>query len=87
MPVLNDFSTTVTLLRRRDESEMRSEEARTALRNINSPSIEIQASFDSKILLELKPEIFLKLCMIQHLLVPEAKPEKHYIQKKDKKLS
>jgi hypothetical protein len=66
---------------------MRSEEARIALRNIHSPAIDINACFDSKILLELKPEIFLKLCMIQYLLGPEAKPEKHYIDKMNKKLS
>jgi len=53
---------------------MRTQEARDSLKNIKTPAFEVRASFD-EILLQLKPEIFLKLCMISHLLLTEAKPE------------
>ena len=46
----------------------------------------MRARFDTEILLQLKPEIFLKLCRLPDLLVTEAKPEQYYIQKMNKKL-
>ena len=61
-PVLQDFQTTVYILRKRDQSEMGSQEAREALSQINSPEIEIRASFDTDVQLQLKPEVFGKLC-------------------------
>ena len=52
---------------------MGSQDAREALSKINSPEIEVRASFDTDVQLELKPEIFGKLCQIGTLLVAEAK--------------
>lgn len=48
-PVLQDFQTTVIILRRRDKSEMGNQEARDALSKIVSPEIEVKASFDTDV--------------------------------------
>jgi len=86
-PVLQDFQTTVVILRKRDKSEMGTQEARDALSKIESPEIEVRASFDTDIQMQLKPEIFGKLCQIADLLVTEAKQDEYYINKMNKKLS
>lgn len=86
-PVLQDFQTTVIILRRRDKSEMGNQEARDALSKIVSPEIEVKASFDTDVQLQLKPEIFGKLCRIGDLLVTEVRQDEYYINKMNKKLS
>jgi hypothetical protein len=40
-----------------------------------TPALEVRATFDTNILLSLKPEIFIKLCMIGDLLATEAPPD------------
>lgn len=65
---------------------MRSQELKEALKLVNSPAIQVKASFDTDIMLQLKPEVFLKLCLINKLLVTETKPEYYYINKMNKKL-
>lgn len=47
--MLQDFQTTVYILRKRDKSEMGSQDAREALSKINSPEIEVRASFDTDV--------------------------------------
>jgi hypothetical protein len=84
--VLSDFQTTVLIMRKRELSEMRSEEARHQLRLNTSPAIEVKASFDTEILLQLKPAIFLKLCLMPEVLMSEGKPEQYYVEKMNKKL-
>lgn len=66
---------------------MGTQEARDALSKIKSPEIEVRASFDTDIQMQLKPEIFGKLCRIAELLVTEAKQEEYYINKMNKKLN
>ena len=45
---------------------------------LKSPNVEVIARFDNDILLQLKPEVFLKLCRISELVIAEVKPEQHY---------
>jgi hypothetical protein len=66
---------------------MGTQEARDALSKIKSPEIEVRASFDTDIQMQLKPEIFGKLCRIAELLVTEAKQDEYYINKMNKKLN
>ena len=71
-PVLNDFTTSVLVTRKRDESELRSAEAKAQLKETKTPLLNVSAQFDSELLLSLKTATFLKLCRIQRLLVAEA---------------
>lgn len=60
---------------------------RDALKKLKSPATEIRAMFDTNILLSLKPDIFLKLCLITELLSTETKPEQFYIDRMNNNLN
>ena len=75
--VLQDFTTKVGIARRRNESEMASQEAKDALRQHVSPKVTIRAKFDTDINVEVKTEIFAKLCQIQTLFFTEPKAKQH----------
>jgi hypothetical protein len=47
--------------------------------------MEIKATFDTNILLSLKPDIFIKLCMMGDLLSAEAPPDQFYIDRMNEK--
>ena len=54
---------------------MRNQEMRDTYNSLKTPLTEVRATFDTNILLSLKPEIFIKLCMIGELLMTEAPPD------------
>jgi hypothetical protein len=67
-PVLKDFNTTVNIILKRDPSDMQTEQARQQLKLVGTPNTEVRAHFDTDVRLELKPDVFIKLCMITDLL-------------------
>jgi hypothetical protein len=77
---MKEFETTITIIQKRDMNQMSNQEARDALSKLQTPATEIRASLDD-ILLQLKPEIFIKLCLMSELLITEAKPNKFYIDR------
>ena len=50
-PVLSDFNTTVSVIRKRDQHEMKTEEARRQLKLCGTPTTEVRANFDTDVLL------------------------------------
>jgi hypothetical protein len=54
---------------------------------LKTPALEVRATFDTNILLSLKPEIFIKLCMIGDLLATEAPPDQYYIDRMNDKFN
>lgn len=49
--VLQNFNTSVTIIKKRDVNQMRNQEMRQALTNLRTPATEIRAAFDTNILL------------------------------------
>lgn len=66
---------------------MGNQEAWDDLSKIKSPELEVRASFDTDIQMQLKPAIFSKLCTMGTLLVTETKQDEYYINKMNKKLN
>lgn len=60
--ILEDFTSSVILLKKRAESEMRSDAQRKLLADDTSPAFAIKAEFKDDMQLRLKPAVFQKLC-------------------------
>ena len=83
--VLEDFSTSLIMLKKRAIAEMRTHEEKIALSKNMSPSFEIKAAFDNEMKFSLRPVIFLKLLKIGDLVAEPPKPDAYYIKKMRKK--
>ena len=84
--ILEDFSTTVLLLKKRAESEMKTPELLAALMAVRSPAIEVKAQFDDEMKFSLRPAVFQKLTRIGNLFTEGKKPEYYYKNKMLEKL-
>ena len=62
---------------------MKDNKSKQELLKLKSPATEVRASFDTNILLSLKPEIFIKLCKLTDLLSTEAQSDKFYIDRRN----
>ena len=83
--VLEDFSTSLIMLKKRAIAEMSTHEAKIALSKNMSPGFEIKAAFDNEMKFSLRPVIFVKLLKIGDLVSEPPKPDEYYIKKMRKK--
>jgi len=84
--ILEDFTSSVILLKKRAESEMRSDAQRKMLADDTSPAFAIQAEFKDDMQLRLKPAVFQKLCNLGSLFSEGQKPQLYYKKKMLQKL-
>lgn len=84
--ILEDFSSSVLLLKKRAQSEMRTPEMLEQLLSDCTPAIQIKASLDDEIQLSLRPAVFQKLVRIGSLFTEGEKPALYYKNKMLSKL-
>ena len=84
--ILNDFTTSVVLARKRDASELRSEEDKESLLSSELATIGVAVNLVDKVRLDLTPRTFFKLTKLPQLLSTGAKPDQHYVAKREKRL-
>jgi len=84
--ILEDFSSSVLVLKKRSEKEMQTPEMLEKLKADTSPDVQVKAQFDDEMQFKLRPAVFQKLCKIGTLFLEGKKPLLHYKKKMLKKL-
>jgi len=85
--ILEDFTTSVQLLRKRSKDEMSTRELKQRLKADKSPLIAVKAAFDNEMKLVLRPYVFKKLTDIGDLFSAKKKPDDYFVKKRDKRLN